>query len=71
MTKKGFVAHTNSIIMKTGRKYLVVNWLFVHSPASSSFRPCMIYKEPVKRTASNQMKVNDLTMHAMVSHPLC
>lgn len=33
MTEKGFVAHTNSIIMKTGRKYLVVNWLlFSYSP---------------------------------------
>lgn len=29
MTKKGFMAHTNSIIMKTDRKYLVVNWFFI------------------------------------------
>lgn len=27
MTTKGFMAHTNSLIMKTDRKYLVVNWL--------------------------------------------
>lgn len=27
MTAKGFMAHTNCVIMKTDRKYLVVNWL--------------------------------------------
>lgn len=31
MTKKGFMEHTNSIIMKTDRKYLVVNWFFIPS----------------------------------------
>lgn len=31
MTKKGFMAHTNSIIIKTDRKYLVVNWVFIPS----------------------------------------
>lgn len=37
MTEKGFVAHTNGIIMKTGRKYLVVNCLFFHSATSKIF----------------------------------
>lgn len=33
--QKGFMAHTNDVIMKTARKYLVVNWFLVLFSSSS------------------------------------